>query len=1105
MQIDFLNEYLNMVKTTAGSEFLEGLGNFKDFNTFGNFENITEKMKSFGNLSNLGNLISEEFEEPSESQRKISMSFIDLVGSKTSQRVNADSNKPEGVGTAVFGIDQKGQGNFAIVSGFENESFTEGPAIFGALNKATLFDLVAGLGNTIDQTKMLSGFNIIGGFGNKSRSIKNDDSDDSIYNNNINGWGNETSGIFQNVNGASNITIDGIYNNIEGLNNITAGSMYSNVNGVMNAIFNSRNALKVKEVSTNSDDSHFVDVIVQDEIPDEFEVNCAVEIFVPGFLGFQEGMLTGQVSNIDKTTSKITLKPNFNSVWFVRSKFYKYSDFRVNESYQLQAEMFGANTDFRIRVIQDKEGNYCSSDYSKSADRSVFDNPFVYVRDHNLFNTVTGIKNIADGANFNNISGVVNSVKKSDFVEMTGIFNTLEQADRESAIFGKTRISGVANNITGSLYNVQGSFNKTAVDVSAFQSPDSAFVESIINGVYNIAIGQSNGGQIKGSVNTIDTSTENNAFFTIQDFIIEDSRNDGEEDVCCFIINRTSEIKENDLLNLKMLYMEFGSLIRLNIKVDRIENAEINGKEVTKIIPKENSKYKSFEQWRPLFQIGFFGFDIIKNFSTNFNSIIGFMNSIIGSSTLTEISGKNNRLIDSTNSKMNGFMNACTLQNSAVSGTNNNILGKNISIAGSGNTLINSSEYSAIHFKSSDLTISSMGGSKLALEIKLSKDIPLDFLQKNSIVNIYSYSYVGFNDRAYGTIAVCQILDEPDTSNDDYNVIKTSMFMFDQLGSTEYVLVARNPFEVPRDDSHPELHKEREHYPNLIESSSDITGDNNKLTGWSNFATGHQNSLTGLNNTTVGFNNVAFTTQSNILGSQNIIDTEVIDFVSFVNDDAIKIKKDSVSDSLNVGEIIRLHLRGKNATTSFALNITKIEEDSNDSTCYRVTVEGALTGIHADSKNHYLATARIMLETYDDFEVQCTKAEFALKRDYDYVTNVTIVGNQNYIKQDNSLVFGEHLNLVNQNFSLGYYNIDSADNLFEIGLGSKNLRQNGLEIKKTGNISAPMSDVETVTNKDLTTLEYLLSPEFGKKLPTEDPVVEGKLWNDNGTLKISAG
>jgi hypothetical protein len=33
--------------------------------------------------------------------------------------------------------------------------------------------------------------------------------------------------------------------------------------------------------------------------------------------------------------------------------------------------------------------------------------------------------------------------------------------------------------------------------------------------------------------------------------------------------------------------------------------------------------------------------------------------------------------------------------------------------------------------------------------------------------------------------------------------------------------------------------------------------------------------------------------------------------------------------------------------------------------------------------------------------------------------------------------------------------------------------------------------------------EYLLSAEFGNSLPTTDPGIPGKLWNDAGVLKIS--
>jgi len=38
----------------------------------------------------------------------------------------------------------------------------------------------------------------------------------------------------------------------------------------------------------------------------------------------------------------------------------------------------------------------------------------------------------------------------------------------------------------------------------------------------------------------------------------------------------------------------------------------------------------------------------------------------------------------------------------------------------------------------------------------------------------------------------------------------------------------------------------------------------------------------------------------------------------------------------------------------------------------------------------------------------------------------------------------------------------------------------------------------------LVTIDYLLSAEFGSALPTADPAVTGKLWNDGGVVKVSA-
>jgi hypothetical protein len=68
------------------------------------------------------------------------------------------------------------------------------------------------------------------------------------------------------------------------------------------------------------------------------------------------------------------------------------------------------------------------------------------------------------------------------------------------------------------------------------------------------------------------------------------------------------------------------------------------------------------------------------------------------------------------------------------------------------------------------------------------------------------------------------------------------------------------------------------------------------------------------------------------------------------------------------------------------------------------------------------------------------------------------------------------------------------------------VRKNGFEIYTDGQVRAPEA-TPSITDLDLQNLvpvSYLLSAEFGNKLPTTDPGVTGRIWNDSGILKVSA-
>jgi len=89
--------------------------------------------------------------------------------------------------------------------------------------------------------------------------------------------------------------------------------------------------------------------------------------------------------------------------------------------------------------------------------------------------------------------------------------------------------------------------------------------------------------------------------------------------------------------------------------------------------------------------------------------------------------------------------------------------------------------------------------------------------------------------------------------------------------------------------------------------------------------------------------------------------------------------------------------------------------------------------------------------------------------------------------------------------AIGAYNNNLSDTLFEVGNGINGARSNAIEIYSNGRIHAPALSTSLITdNRCLVTKEYLFSPEFGSSLPTTDPQVNGKLWNNGGVVAISS-
>jgi len=1023
------------------------------------------------------------------------------------------------VATPTFGVDQKDQGVMGMVHGYQNESFGLAPSVGGTLNDAGWYDDVKGFDNTLDVKNYWGYGNNVQGVSTARKIINNDGQDFLISWNNIQGYFIDVNGAMQNINGFNNVVSDGLYNNINGQNNMVNKTLYSDINGYGNILLNERKALRVKRINKNPDDASFIDIHIFNEdnydmyLDEKLEINCAVEVFTSNLIS-QLNTLTGQVSNINRTDNEfiITVYPNASLVW-AGKKPNANGDLYFNEDVLLSNEFYFPNDDVKLRVFLDKNGEYCSSDQGTHA-WGIYagKGPIEYLETgNNAFTVVNGIKNVADSISFSKIDGFFNSCANLRFAEVSGFSNMVHQDDRTMSFFGKTSVSGMFNKVTASNYNVSGVFNKVIgskqgsdfksdlIDNLSNLNRGSYIMQSNITGMMNSSLGLSGGSSIKGMLNSSKTTALKNVLPLI-DFIAEDYN--GVERYA-FVIPRNEELDLDTTFSVGFSYIELGSAFKFDFNLKLINHVEINDKEVTLLYPKHNEKYKMFVQWVYYFQLGFFDITVVDKSVSYLNNIAGMYSSIVGDSIVNNINGAFNIIQNGSISSINGNGNSTSGYNNFINGDVNLLVGTSSSISGSYNKMIIGNHERILTIKNENRLISN----GMLNGVKIQKDIDISNFVENDTILIAS------NNKKFKTVYDASGVEElysskiteiDTTSDDEYNIIKFSNVPAGEYWSEIYI-ISPNTFGLKSlpTDSHVII--ETKDLPYIFQPCSNITGHNNNFNGWSTNIIGGYNSITGYDSNILGINNSGYLSHSTIIGNQNVFDKNVIEFVSFPNHKEIKVIRNESSDELNEDDVIAIGIRSPKITKTFYFSITNIEVDGNDSTCYRISIK-AHVNTESSRTNKVYSYLMEDFENYNaKFDVTITKYENGHKNNYNYTTNITVVGNQNHIKQDNSLVFGEHLNLINQNFSLGYYNIDSADNLFEIGLGSKDLRQNGLEIKKTGNISAPMSDTETVTDKDLTTLEYLLSPEFGKKLPTEDPAIEGKLWNDNGALKISLG
>ena len=151
-----------------------------------------------------------------------------------------------------------------------------------------------------------------------------------------------------------------------------------------------------------------------------------------------------------------------------------------------------------------------------------------------------------------------------------------------------------------------------------------------------------------------------------------------------------------------------------------------------------------------------------------------------------------------------------------------------------------------------------------------------------------------------------------------------------------------------------------------------------------------------------------------------------------------------------------------------------------------------------------------------------SSAEYGAQGNYSFSTgfNTTALGNSSHAEGYKTTASGyashaEGYGTIAKNWSshaAGTYNVGTSnDTIYEIGIGTNSSgdieRRNGFEIYWDGKVKAPEATPSIVDSdlQNLVPLSYLLSAEFGNKLPTSDPAVAGKIWNDNGILKVSLG
>jgi hypothetical protein len=115
---------------------------------------------------------------------------------------------------------------------------------------------------------------------------------------------------------------------------------------------------------------------------------------------------------------------------------------------------------------------------------------------------------------------------------------------------------------------------------------------------------------------------------------------------------------------------------------------------------------------------------------------------------------------------------------------------------------------------------------------------------------------------------------------------------------------------------------------------------------------------------------------------------------------------------------------------------------------------------------------------------------------------------QNNNPSNYTILHGGGLSNNNTLNAFGKFNEDLPGRYLEFGNGDdSNNKQNLFEIHVDGQVRAPEATPSIVDNdlQNLVPISYLLSAEFGNRLPTTDPGEAGRIWVDAGHLVVSNG